>query len=78
MEKKKVLSQLLSTISIMKADGFLTFSRYIKTIFCFEKIFKKHCTSSCSGSEVMKPTSIHEEADMIPGLAQWVKNPALL
>ena len=29
--------------------------------------------SSCCGSVVMNPTSTYEDADLIPGLAQWVK-----
>ena len=33
--------------------------------------------SSHCGSEVMNPTSIHENASSIPGLTQWVKDPTL-
>ena len=31
--------------------------------------------SSCCGSLVMNSTHIHEDTGLIPGLAQWVKDP---
>ena len=50
----------------------------IKTQLGFLISFKiKSIGSSHCGSAVMNPTSNHENAGLIPGLAQWVKDSAL-
>ena len=35
------------------------------------------CGSSRCGAVETYPTNIHEDADLIPSLAQWAKDPAL-
>ena len=45
----------------------------------YEKLHvMKICRSSHRGSEVRNLTSIHEDPGLIPGPAQWVKDPSLL
>ena len=38
---------------------------------------KSDTGSSCHGLVVMNPTNIREDKGPIPGLAQWLKDPAL-
>ena len=40
-------------------------------------VIKKHYRSSHHGAAEINPTGNHEVAGSIPGLTQWVKDPAL-
>ena len=39
---------------------------------------RQHKQSSQRGTVEMNPTSIYENEGLLPGLTQWVKDPALL
>ena len=51
--------------------------RDLKFLVCVLKIKEKTSRSFCCGSSVMNLTSIHEDMGSIPGLAQWVGDPAV-
>ena len=40
-------------------------------------IYLRFLWSSCCGPAVTNLTSIHEDADLIPGLVQWVKGSSI-
>ena len=66
-------SLLSSRVSMNTTEGGV-----IGMISCSERClrrFKSRVRSSHCGSVAKNPTSIHEDAGLIPGLGQWVKYP---
>ena len=51
---------------------------FIFLLLSFEVFKNIYWRSFHCGAAEMNPTSIHEDAGSIPGLTQWVKDPALL
>ena len=49
-----------------------------KYFSCIIKQIKNKIESSCCGAAEANPTSIHEDEVLIPDLAQWAGDPALL
>ena len=55
---------------------FIAFANFsARVLFLFKDIYVR---VSIAAQQLINPASIHEDTGSIPGLAQWVKDPALL
>ena len=60
-----------------KKIGFLEYNAYTLKIRFYLKKRENIGSSHCGAAET-NPTSIYEDAGLIPGLVQWVRDPELL
>ena len=76
----QVRSQQTTTCGTEFNYHFFLYSPWVKNFFTFlsSRGKKTNNRSSHCGSAVMNPASLREDTGWIPGLAQWVEDPALL